>query len=73
LLANEAAPVEVLADSAYRWGEFRAHLAHQGHTATIKPIPRTPTVVGGFTTTKFIIDMTTRTAPARIRSAPTSP
>ena len=39
LLAGEAAPVEVLADSAYGSGEFRAHLAEHGHTATIKPIP----------------------------------
>jgi IS5 family transposase len=62
LLAGEAAPVEVLADSAYGSGEFRAHLAEQGHTATIKPIPLKPAVPDGFTIDDFTIDTTARTA-----------
>ncbi len=58
LLAAEAAPIEVLADSAYGSGEFRAHLAEQGHTATIKPIPLKPAVPGGFTLDDFTIATT---------------
>jgi IS5 family transposase len=56
LLANEAAPVEVLADSAYGSGEFRHHLTERGHTATIKPIPLRSAVVGGFTIDDFTVD-----------------
>ena len=68
LLAGEAAPVEVLADSAYGSGEFRRHLAERGHTATIKPIPLKPVVAGGFTIDDFTIDTIARTAtcPNRI-------
>ncbi|HEX6660098.1 MAG TPA: IS1182 family transposase [Ilumatobacter sp.] len=68
LLAGETAPVEVLADSAYGSGEFRAHLIERGHTATIKPIPLKPAVVGGFTIDDFTIDTTamTATCPNRI-------
>jgi IS5 family transposase len=62
LLAGERSPVEVLADSAYGSGEFRAHLAERGHTATIKPIPLKPVVPGGFSVDDFIIDLTARTA-----------
>lgn len=62
LLAAETEPVEVLADSAYGSGEFRAYLATQGHTATIKPIPLQPAVVGGFTIDDFTIDTTAGTA-----------
>jgi len=62
LLADEPAPVEVLADSAYGSGEFRHHLAEHGHTATIKPIPLQPAVAGGFTIDDFLIDTTARTA-----------
>jgi len=62
LLADESAPVEVLADSAYGSGEFRAHLADQGHTATIKPIPLKPAVPAGFTIDDFTIDTTAATA-----------
>ena len=46
----------MLADSAYGSGEFRHHLADHGHTATIKPIPLTATIPGGFTTDDFTID-----------------
>jgi IS5 family transposase len=61
LLANEPAPVEVLADSAYGSGEFRHHLTEHGHTATIKPIPLRPAVVGGFTIDDFTVDTTAAT------------
>jgi IS5 family transposase len=56
LLAGETSPLEVLADSAYGSGEFRAHLAEQGHTATIKPIPLQRAVVGGFSLDDFDIN-----------------
>ena len=62
LLAGESSPVEVLADSAYGSGEFRAHLAEPGHTATIKPIPLKPVVPDGFTIDDFIIDLAAMTA-----------
>jgi len=62
LLAGETAPVEVLADSAYGSGEFRNHLAGQGHTATIKPIPLQSAVPNGYT----IDDFTVNTAAATI-------
>ena len=56
LLAGETSPVEVLADSAYGSGGFRHHLAQHGHTATIKPIPLTAKIAGGFTIDDFTID-----------------
>lgn len=62
LLADEPEPVEVLADSAYGSGQFRAHLAEHGHTATIKPIPLRSAIVDGFTIDDFIIDLTAMTA-----------
>jgi IS5 family transposase len=62
LLADESEPVEVLADSAYGSGEFRARLAEQGHTATIKPIPLRAAIAGGFTLDDFTIDLTAMTA-----------
>jgi len=58
LLVGETEPVEVLGDSAYGSGGFRHHLAEQGHTATIKPIPLKPTVAGGFSIDDFAIDTT---------------
>jgi IS5 family transposase len=61
LLAGETEPVEVLADSAYGSGGFRHHLAEQGHTATIKPIPLTAKIPGGFTIDDFTIDSTAGT------------
>ncbi len=61
MLAGEPGPVEVLADSAYGSGEFRAHLVERGHTATIKAIPLKPAVVGGFSTDDFTIDTTAGT------------
>lgn len=62
LLADEPEPVEVLADSAYGSGQFRAHLAEHGHTATIKPIPLRSAIVDGFTIDDFTIDLTAMTA-----------
>jgi len=62
LLAGEPGPVEVLADSAYGSGEFRAHLAQQGHTATIKPIPLSSAIVGGFVIDDFAVDLEAMTA-----------
>ena len=61
LLADETAPVEVLADSAFGSGEFRHHLRDHGHTATIKPIPLEPAVAGGFSVDDFISDRTAMT------------
>jgi IS5 family transposase len=61
LLAGETTPVEVLADSAYGSGGFRHHLADLGHTATIKPIPLTAKIPGGFTIDDFTIDTTAAT------------
>jgi IS5 family transposase len=61
LLAGETEPIDVLADSAYGSGPFRAHLAEHGHTATIKPIPLTAKVPGGFTIDDFTIDTTAGT------------
>jgi IS5 family transposase len=62
LLADEAAPVEVLADSAYGSGEFRNHLAANGHTATIKPIPLHSPIPDGFVTDDFEVDLEAMTA-----------
>lgn len=62
LLAAETDPVEVLADSAYGSGAFRAHLAGQGHTATIKPIPLTAQIPDGFVIDDFTIDLAAMTA-----------
>ena len=62
LLADEPSPVEVLADSAYGSGEFRHHLAENGHTATIKPIPPRSPIPDGFVTDDFTIDLDTMTA-----------
>jgi IS5 family transposase len=61
LLAGELSPVEVLADSAYGSGRFRAHLAKHGHIATIKPIPLRPAIGGGFSIDDFTIDTTAGT------------
>ena len=61
LLAEETEPVEVLADSAYGSGEFGNHLAGQGHTATIKPIPLQPAIPNGFTIDDFTVNTTAAT------------
>jgi len=66
LLASEAAPVDVLADSAYGTGQARAALREAGHNAIIKPIPLRAAVPGGFTADDFDIDIDrgTVTCPA---------
>jgi hypothetical protein len=56
LLAQEAGPVEVLADSAYGTGDARAALAAAGHTTLIKPIPLRAAVPGGFSLDDFTLD-----------------
>jgi IS5 family transposase len=65
LLADEPAPNEVLADSAYGSGEARQELADAGHKAVIKPKPLQAAVPGGFTIDDFTIndDGTTLTCP----------
>lgn len=62
LLAEEAEPVQVLADSAYGSGEARASLAEAGHAVVIKPIPLRAAVVGGYTLDDFTIDAADGTA-----------
>jgi len=57
LVADEPAGTEVLGDSAYGAGGFRAHLEDQKMTAVIKPPPLRPAVVGGFTLDDFNIDL----------------
>ena len=74
LVADEPAPVEVLADSAYGAGEFRATLAATGHTTQIKPPPLTRAVDGGFTIDDFDIDLDKQnvTCPAGVMTHITS-
>ncbi len=55
-------PVTVLADSAYGTGDFRAHLAEDGHTDRVKPAPARAAVPGGFTVDDFTVDHAARTA-----------
>jgi IS5 family transposase len=68
LLDAEPAGTEVLGDSAYGAGEFRAHLEEHNMTAIIKPGPLRPAVEGGFTLDDFDIDEAagTATCPAGI-------
>jgi IS5 family transposase len=61
LLEREAAPVEVLADSAYGTGAMLADLAGADHQATIKPWPLRPPVAGGFTLDDFLVDEQAKT------------
>lgn len=56
LLAHEVDRLEVLADSAYGAGEFRADLAERGWTAVIKPAPLGRPFPGAFTIDDFIVD-----------------
>jgi IS5 family transposase len=68
LLDGEAAPVTVLADSAYGSGEFRAELARRGHLDRVKPAPTRAAVPGGFTVDDFTVehDQQTATCPAGV-------
>ncbi len=56
LIVDEPAGTEILGDSAYSAGEFRAHLDDREFIAVIKPQPLTPAVPGGFTLDDFTID-----------------
>jgi IS5 family transposase len=57
LLADEPPGTEVLGDSAYGVGWFRAHLDDRDMTAVIKPQPLRPAVEGGFTLDDFTVDL----------------
>ena len=61
LLDGEPEGTEVLGDSAYGAGEFRAHLDEHNMSAVIKPPPLRPAVEGGFTLDDFDIDETAGT------------
>jgi Transposase DDE domain/Transposase domain (DUF772) len=56
LLAGEQPGLEVLGDAPYGSGQARAALRAAGHTQTIKPIPLSSAVPGGFTIHDFQID-----------------
>jgi hypothetical protein len=56
LLADEPPGLEVLGDTHYGSGATRAALRAAGHTQTIKPIPLSSAVPGGFTVHDFRID-----------------
>lgn len=61
LVAEEPAGTEVLGDSGYSAGEFRAHLADNDLTAVIKPPPLRSAVTGGFSLDDFVVDLDART------------
>lgn len=61
LLAQESSGLEVLGDTAYSAGAFRAHLAAQGSVAVIKPAPLQRGVPGGFTVDDFVVDLNAQT------------
>ncbi|MGH3659054.1 MAG: transposase, partial [Micromonosporaceae bacterium] len=71
LIATEPAGTEVLGDSAYSAGEFRAHLEDREMTAVIKPQPLTAAIASGFTLDDFTIgcDAATITCPEGITVA----
>jgi hypothetical protein len=56
LLAEEDPGLEVLGDTHYGSGQTRAALTAAGHTQTVKPIPLSSAVPGGFTIHDFRID-----------------
>jgi Transposase DDE domain/Transposase domain (DUF772) len=56
LLAGEQPGLEVLGDTGYGAGQTRAALRAAGHAQTIKPIPLSSAVPGGFTVHDFRID-----------------
>ena len=61
LLAEEEPGLEVLGDTGYGSGQTRAALRVAGHTQTIKPLPLSSAVPGGFTIHDFRIDRTAGT------------
>ena len=62
LLAEEPPGLEVLGDTHYGSGQTGAALRAAGHTQTIKPIPLSSAVPGGFTIHDFQIDQHAGTA-----------
>jgi hypothetical protein len=62
LLDGEDEGTDVLADSAYGSGEFRAELAERKHLDHVKPAPTRPAVEGGFSVDDFTVDHAARTA-----------
>jgi hypothetical protein len=62
MLTEEQPGLEVLGDSAYGGGETRAALRAAEHVQTIKPLPLSSAVPGGFTIHDFQIDPQARTA-----------
>jgi Transposase DDE domain/Transposase domain (DUF772) len=74
LIAHETERLEILADSAYGAGEFRATLAGAEHTTHIKPAPLARPIVGGFTIDDFAIDVAASavTCPAGVTTAITA-
>jgi hypothetical protein len=62
LLAGEEPGLEVLGDTHYGSGATRAALRAAGHVQTIKPIPLSSSVPGGFTIHDFHIDQQAGTA-----------
>lgn len=68
LIADEPAGTEVLGDSGYSAGAFRAHLQDRDMHPVIKPQPLRPAVDGGFTLDDFTIDLVagTVTCPENI-------
>ncbi len=71
LLKGEPAGTQVLGDSAYGAGAFRAHLRTEQQQAVIKPGPLRTPIEGGFTIDDFDIDLAahTVTCPAGITVA----
>ena len=71
LIAGETDRLEILADSAYGAGGFRALLAEADHVVHIKPAPLARPVAGGFTIDDFTIDVdrSSVTCPAGITTA----
>jgi len=61
MIATEPAGTEVLGDSGYSAGEFRAHLAEKDLAAVIKPPPLRAAVTGGYTLDDFTVDLDART------------
>jgi hypothetical protein len=68
LLSGEEPGLEVLGDSAYGGGATRAALTAAKHVQTIKPLPLSGAVPGGFTKHDFTIDP--RPARSPVRPAP---
>jgi hypothetical protein len=73
LRADEQPGLEVLGDSHDGAGQTRAALRAAGHTQTIKPIPPSRAVPGGFTIHDFGIDRQAGTARCPAGSTAKSP